>query len=153
MISKKPIYRHLVRVLFSYKGRINRKTYWLCFFGSFGILFLCGIPRIVFPEQYTPFTSLLILLIYPLIYSQIPIHVKRLHDINLSGWWVLIFMIPFIGILLSFIICGCTPGTKGINRYGYPPKLNLKENIMNRDMQALDLVTRANQQLFARKIS
>ena len=53
-----------------------------------------------------------------LVYAQLPITVKRLHDIDLSGWWYLLFMIPFIGIVFALVICGFMPGTKGENRYG-----------------------------------
>ena len=45
--------------------------------------------------------------------------VRRLHDINRTGLWLLIIFIPFVGfILLVFFL---TPGTKGTNRYGLNP--------------------------------
>jgi uncharacterized membrane protein YhaH (DUF805 family) len=39
--------------------------------------------------------------------------VRRLHDINMSGWWSLLSFFPLIPIFLLF-----RPGTKGQNRFG-----------------------------------
>jgi len=45
--------------------------------------------------------------------------VRRLHDSNLSGWWLLISFVPFGGIvLLVFYILASTPGA---NRFGPNP--------------------------------
>jgi uncharacterized membrane protein YhaH (DUF805 family) len=47
--------------------------------------------------------------------------VRRLHDTNRSGWWLLATLVPVIGqlIILSFIV---TDGQPGANRYGPNPK-------------------------------
>ncbi|HEY0814591.1 MAG TPA: DUF805 domain-containing protein [Pseudonocardia sp.] len=47
--------------------------------------------------------------------------VRRLHDTNRSGWWLLIGLIPFVGaiVLLVFFVLH---GTRGPNRYGEDPK-------------------------------
>ena len=47
--------------------------------------------------------------------------VRRLHDIDRTGWWVLINLIPLVGpiVLLVFAL---TPGTPGSNQYGSDPK-------------------------------
>ena len=47
--------------------------------------------------------------------------VRRLHDQDKSGWFILIGVIPYIGglILLGMM---CLPGTTGPNRYGPDPK-------------------------------
>ena len=43
--------------------------------------------------------------------------VRRLHDTDRSGWWVLISLIPFVGsiILLVFV---CLAGARAPNRFG-----------------------------------
>ncbi len=58
-----------------------------------------------------------------------PVTVRRLHDRNMSGWFLLAFfvgsLIPiagwFVG-LAQFIIIGCLDGTVGPNEYGPDPK-------------------------------
>jgi uncharacterized membrane protein YhaH (DUF805 family) len=51
----------------------------------------------------------------------IAVSVRRLHDIDRTGWWVLIGLVPLIGwiVLLVFHVQDSTPGT---NRYGPNPK-------------------------------
>jgi uncharacterized membrane protein YhaH (DUF805 family) len=43
--------------------------------------------------------------------------VRRLHDIDRSGWWFFITLIPLIGVLV-LIYWWAQPGTKGNNRFG-----------------------------------
>lgn len=49
------------------------------------------------------------------------VSVRRLHDSNRSGWWMLIGFIPILGsiVLLVFMLLGSTPGD---NQYGANPK-------------------------------
>lgn len=46
--------------------------------------------------------------------------VRRLHDTDKSGWWVLLSFIPLGGLVLLFF--AVTEGTNGPNRYGPDPK-------------------------------
>ncbi len=47
--------------------------------------------------------------------------VRRLHDTDRSGWWILIGLVPLIGsiVLLVFYVMDSTPGQ---NRFGPNPK-------------------------------
>ena len=47
--------------------------------------------------------------------------VRRLHDTDRSGWWLLIGLIPLIGLIV-LIVWYVTEGTKGPNRFGADPK-------------------------------
>ncbi len=49
--------------------------------------------------------------------------VRRLHDIGKSGWWILIGLIPLVGIIL-LIVWYATAGNKGNNSYGADPLEN-----------------------------
>jgi uncharacterized membrane protein YhaH (DUF805 family) len=49
------------------------------------------------------------------------ITVKRFHDRDKSGWWVLIGLVPAIGALWILIECGFLKGTTGDNRFGADP--------------------------------
>lgn len=44
---------------------------------------------------------------------------RRLHDINKSGWWQLLFLIPFIGFIV-LLVWLCIKGDVGPNQYGNP---------------------------------
>jgi uncharacterized membrane protein YhaH (DUF805 family) len=56
-----------------------------------------------------------------LVYPAIMVRIKRFHDRNKSGWWVLISLIPVVGVVWIFVECGCLRGTGGENRYGPDP--------------------------------
>jgi uncharacterized membrane protein YhaH (DUF805 family) len=47
--------------------------------------------------------------------------VRRLHDIDRTGWWILINLVPLIGTIV-LLVFALTPGTPGSNRYGPDPK-------------------------------
>ena len=45
------------------------------------------------------------------------LYIRRLHDIDRSGWWLLIVIIPFIGII-TLIFFWCLKGSQKRNTYG-----------------------------------
>lgn len=47
--------------------------------------------------------------------------VRRLHDRDMSGWFILLNLIPYIGGIILLIIT-LLPGTAGENSYGPDPK-------------------------------
>ncbi|MGE0225107.1 MAG: DUF805 domain-containing protein [Acetobacteraceae bacterium] len=47
----------------------------------------------------------------------IAVGARRLHDIDRSGWWQLISVIPVVGWII-LLVWFCTPGTPGPNRFG-----------------------------------
>lgn len=46
---------------------------------------------------------------------------RRLHDIDRSGWWQLIVLVPFIGVIV-LIVLFAKVGNAGDNKYGLDPK-------------------------------
>ena len=46
----------------------------------------------------------------------IAIGVRRLHDLDKSGWWTFIVLIPLVGWII-LIVWYCTKGTAGSNRF------------------------------------
>ena len=54
-----------------------------------------------------------------LLIPETAVSVRRLHDINFRGWWLLIF-VTVIGALVLFIFA-CIRGTVGENRFGADP--------------------------------
>jgi hypothetical protein len=58
---------------------------------------------------------------WPVIVAGVVVQVRRWHDINASGWWVLLNAIPYLGHAATIIVCGFIPGTRGLNRFGPDP--------------------------------
>ena len=107
------------------KGRIPRQEFWLgLMLPAFCIGFLSGSLDVIFlgwsPRQshLGVITNIVILV---LVYPSIIVLVKRLHDHDKSGWWVLIYLIPIAGWIWQIVECGCLRGTVGDNRYGPDP--------------------------------
>jgi len=48
---------------------------------------------------------------------------RRLNDLNRSGWWFLLFIIPLVNLLLAIYLV-LFPGTDGDNNYGHAPVAN-----------------------------
>ncbi len=43
--------------------------------------------------------------------------VRRLHDVDRSGWWYLLVLVPVVGIVV-LVVWFCRKGTAGPNRFG-----------------------------------
>ena len=48
------------------------------------------------------------------------VSVRRLNDTDSSGWWLLLGLIPLIGMIV-LIVWWCLKGSKGYNRFGADP--------------------------------
>ena len=102
-------------------GRMRRLHYGLHFIVIFFIYFICGFIERLAP--YSGFPAIVYLLIMcgyigAIIYS-IFIAIKRFHDMDKSGWWALLTLLPLVSIIIIFI-----PGIKGSNRFGEDPKVS-----------------------------
>jgi uncharacterized membrane protein YhaH (DUF805 family) len=103
-------------------GRSRRKEYWMFtlfhFLVSLGLLLFALAIR----EMVNGTTALAIYSVYSLL-AVIPstsCSVRRLHDTDKSGWWLLVSAIPLVGlIVLVFLVLDGDPGTNG---YGSDPK-------------------------------
>ena len=54
------------------------------------------------------------------IIPDLAVMVRRLHDTDSSGWWILLGLIPFVGMIV-LIVWWCQEGSKGCNRFGADP--------------------------------
>ena len=50
----------------------------------------------------------------------IAVVIRRLHDLDRTGWWIFLGLIPLIGAII-LLIWFCTRGTDGPNRFGPDP--------------------------------
>ena len=112
-------------ILFSYKGRISRRTYW-CAVAMWDLVFCICIAVVFFSIESSSFivTVPFALLLLLLFYVGYPIGIKRWHDRDKSGWWVLVVFIPIIGVWWTIVECGFLKGTEGANRFGMDPLLD-----------------------------
>ena len=102
-------------------GRLSRARFWLAYIGL--AIVVAAVAWVVLSiRQRTGRTDMplttLVLFIVPLAWMNLCLLVKRWHDRNRSGLWLLINIIPGIGQMWTVIECGFIAGTPGHNKYG-----------------------------------
>lgn len=106
-----------------FSGRARRKEYWM--FVLFNIIFavVAVILDNILGTSFQGAGYGLFYLLYGLavIIPSIAVGVRRLHDTDRSGWWLLICLIPIIGGIWLIVLLA-TAGTAGENKYGADPK-------------------------------
>jgi uncharacterized membrane protein YhaH (DUF805 family) len=110
--------------LFSFEGRIPRRTYWAGIGIWIGLLFafslIGGVIGAMIGNENIGGILILLLLI-PYMWSVIVMQIKRWHDRGKSGFMIFVNFIPFVGGIWAFVECGCLRGTEGDNMYGPDP--------------------------------
>lgn len=100
-----------------FSGRIGRINYWVG-----GLPCLTLLMLTLWLGFKTQMAVPVVIGIVATLFLAVRLTVLRCHDINWSGWFSLILLIPYVGsafgLLLSFI-----PGTKGDNSYGSPARM------------------------------
>ena len=106
--------------LFSFKGRINRKAFWM--FNL--IVFIGGLLLGAFTEispDINKVTKPQLMFMIWIFWPSLAVQAKRWHDRDKPALWILINLIPFAGPIWALIENGFYPGTPGENRYGPDP--------------------------------
>ena len=134
-----------IQLLFHFNGRVNRANYWLSlliYLAALLFLYILGVvvgALIGIPDVAT---LLFVVAFVGVVISATAVAVKRLHDRNKSGWWLLLFygvpsmlggigryagyepVFQLAGTLLSIwalVELGILRGTRGRNNYGSDP--------------------------------
>jgi uncharacterized membrane protein YhaH (DUF805 family) len=99
--------------ILTFKGRASRSAYW--WFSLF--LFIIGlvvgiILGVAAASQTIQYVFDAVVLVVAL-----ALQVRRLHDIDRSGYWSFIGLIPIVGAIV-LLVFACQPGTPGPNRFG-----------------------------------
>jgi len=98
-----------------FNGRARRKEFWMFFLFNLIVAIVLGV-----------IDSMIGIPVLGLIYSlgvllpSLAVGARRLHDTGKSGWWLLLGLIPLVGlILIIFWVMDSNPGD---NQYGPNPK-------------------------------
>jgi uncharacterized membrane protein YhaH (DUF805 family) len=117
------------------RGRITRRTFWLCYvlpLLGLGILASVADLAVGFSELETAATStsasaawdlgpIAIVVTLLTLVPSISSTVTRLHDQDRSAVWLLVGLVPIIGWIVLLVLCGAVPGTPATNTYGPSP--------------------------------
>ena len=114
---------------FDFKSRSSRSEFWYFYLfttvlGFIGIqidrLFNLEILGLQLTQNINEVAILgptYIFLYFLFFVPSLSLYIRRLHDTDRSGWWLLIAIIPFIGII-TLIFFWCLKGSQNRNRYG-----------------------------------
>ena len=122
-----------------FQGRSRRKEFWM--FELFLILitivleiplFASMVPMLSRASDAAPsfspvtiiFGLLLVLFFIAVLIPYIAVQVRRLHDTDRSGWWLLLGVVPIVNYIgaIVLLVFYCLDGTRGPNRFGADPK-------------------------------
>ena len=125
--------KKMTKILFSTKGRINRKTFLL---SCLILLIIYDLPVSIGKEllewsflkpyiEGSLFFKILTITLsifygFLFVFCLINLTIKRLHDLNKSGWHFLASLIPIWNIYLACVLY-FKRGTNGSNRFGADP--------------------------------
>lgn len=108
-------YLHVLKNYATFDGRATRSEYW--YFVLFNTIISIALSII---DEIATGGILGIIYCLAVLIPFIAVATRRLHDINKSGWWQLIVLIPLIGVIVLLVFF-CTD-SKENNLYGLNPK-------------------------------
>lgn len=100
----------------NFNGRARRKEYWmftLIYFVISSVLAILGL-------MFSSFNYISYIVSLALLIPSLAVSVRRLHDINKTGWLMLLCIIPFVNLYLIYLFV--LEGDKFSNDYGEDPK-------------------------------
>ena len=107
-----------------FSGRARRAEYW--YFSLFCLIFSVGlsvIEIVAFGVDSMDPGQMALSAIFGLAVAipSLAVSVRRLHDIDKSGWWFLLHFVVLVGTII-LLIWACKSGTIGPNGFGEDPK-------------------------------
>ena len=118
-------YLEVFRKYAVFEGRARRKEYWIfflfCVVISMALALIDETMGWIAELDDEEFGFLSTLYSLAIIIPGLAVLVRRLHDTDRSGWWVLIALIPLIGAIILLVFTALA-GHPGDNRFGPDPK-------------------------------
>lgn len=100
----------------NFEGRASRPEYWW-----FALFYLSVYIVAIIIDSVLGMGIVALLVSLALLCPGLSVATRRLHDINKSGWWQLLYLIPLVGlaVMIYFLV---QKGEEGANRFGPPPR-------------------------------
>lgn len=99
-----------------FTGRARRMEFWMFALFNFIISIVLACIDVFLGTAVLGMIYSLAVLI-----PSLAVTVRRLHDIDRTGWWILICLVPLIGVIV-LLVFAVLDGTPGSNRFGNNPK-------------------------------
>ena len=100
---------------FNYNGRAKRSEYWYFILFTWIVSFAAGILEGIFLANTYSYSSLSNFVSLILVIPTINVATRRLHDVNRSGWWQLLYFTVIGGFVILYWTI--KKGVEEINKY------------------------------------
>lgn len=116
-------YLKVLRQYADFEGRARRQEYWMFTLINTLISIFLSILSTTLVDSGIGMLFSIFYLLYAVgtIIPSVAVAVRRLHDVDKSGWMLLLAFIPLVGAIL-LLVWFATEGTRGTNQYGNDPK-------------------------------
>ena len=104
-----------------FQGRSPRSEYWW-FYLFFIIVYVVSIGL---TAAVPIFGIVFLIFVLGSLLPMIAVSIRRLHDLDKSGWFLLLSFIPIVGLILLYWFC--LKGTDGDNQFGPDPLGNVAD--------------------------
>ncbi|WP_414040532.1 DUF805 domain-containing protein [Acidithiobacillus sp. M4-SHS-6] len=102
---------------FQFNGRMQRAEFWWFVLMNTLIFIAIWIVFIVLLGMKNIGMALLIIYYLALLLPTLGAQVRRLHDIGISGWWLLIALVPYVGGI-ALLVMEVLPAKPSGEKYG-----------------------------------
>lgn len=118
-----PTFQQHLAEFFSFEGRLGRQQYWLRSLVIWAANLAIMVPVAIAQNAGTGLAivlSIVAIAVYLVVFwASLATTAKRLHDRGRSGWFMLIALIPLVGLWL-IVEVGFLRGDEAPNQYGNP---------------------------------
>jgi uncharacterized membrane protein YhaH (DUF805 family) len=134
----------------TFQGRIGRLQYFYGLLFKLGLIFGVGLITILSYSITNEMGGVAMIISAPLcifaMWVNLSLQARRLHDMDRSGFWLLLYLVPivnFVFALVIYISCLASEGSKKSNKYGTAPYLifghdhNEEDNNFETDHQSI----------------
>ena len=126
-----PIDHGFLAHFFTWRGRLNRMRHCKRQMAAFGLMCAAMLllnsvidllsPHVRYSESVTwIIIAFIVLVVLAYTVSSVMLQIRRLHDLNLSGFFLLLRLVPFVDVIICLYLT-FAKGTTGDNRFGHDP--------------------------------
>jgi uncharacterized membrane protein YhaH (DUF805 family) len=109
----------------TFQGRIGRLQYFYGLLFKLGLMFGVGLIIIFLFSITNEMEGITMIISLPLclfvMWVNLSLQARRLHDMGQSGFWLLLYLVPLVNYIFAFVIyiaCLASEGNKKANKYG-----------------------------------
>ena len=118
--AKRPLQKYA-----DFTGRAPRPEYWWFVLAQIIVLIIAMFLDSILGTDFggSGYGLIYLVVALGLLVPALAAGVRRLHDTNRSGWWLLLALIPIVGAIILIVFLA-SAGDAGDNQYGPPPATN-----------------------------